>query len=57
MKKKVGRPCKYGENDRVEQVQLYLPGSKIEKLPKQHGKRNEWLVSEVEEFLEKATNV
>ena len=53
MKKKVGRPCKYGENDRVEQVPLYLPGSKIEKLPKQHGKRNEWLVSAVDEKLEK----
>jgi hypothetical protein len=53
VKKKVGRPCKYGENDRVEQVPLYLPGSKIEKLPKQHGKRNEWLVSAVDEKLKK----
>ena len=51
MKKKVGRPCKYGKNDRVEQIPVYLPGSTVRRLPKEN--RNEWLVSAVDEKLEK----
>ncbi|VVB60744.1 Uncharacterised protein [uncultured archaeon] len=51
MKKKAGRPCKYGKNDRVEQIPVYLPGSKVKRLPKE--KRNEWLVNAVDEKLKK----
>jgi hypothetical protein len=53
VKKKVGRPCKYGENDHVIQVPLYLPESVIKRLPDAYTNRNEWLVRTIMKELKK----
>ena len=49
--KKLGRPCKYGDGNPVEQVAIYVPTKTLDKLPGANRGRNDWIVDAIEKKL------
>ena len=49
--KKLGRPCKYGEGNYVEQVAVYVPTKTLDKLPGANRGRNDWIIDAIDKKL------
>ena len=49
--KKLGRPCKYGEGNPVEQVAIYVPTKTLDRLPGANRGRNDWIIDAIDTKL------